>query len=102
MSHLFGIGTRRQTKHWEQNFEFWPMAGENRAGRPGCPGEPTKNLEFRHFVLEGPQLKSAFGHFLFYARPPNSQLLFREPKNAPLFMDDDKPVWPRGCIQSKS
>ena len=39
---------------------------------------------------------------LFYALPPNSQLLFSEPGNAPLFEDFDRPVGPRGCVVSKS
>ena len=34
VSHLFGIGTTRQTKCWERNFEFWPTAG--RRDWPGC------------------------------------------------------------------
>ena len=66
VSHLFGIGTTRRTKLWEQNFEFWPMAQENGTRRRGWPGV-TKILEFRHFFINGTPLKSGAGCFLFYA-----------------------------------
>ena len=48
VSHHFGIGTRRQRKRWERNFDFWPTAQENRAGRWGWPGGQPKfwNLNF--------------------------------------------------------
>ena len=36
-------------KCWEQNFDFWPSAGENGAGRWGYPGG-TKILEFSIFL----------------------------------------------------
>ena len=39
---------------------------------------------------------------LFYAIPPNSQILFSETGNAPLLWDFHKPAGPPGCIQSKS
>ena len=35
VSHLFGIGTTRPTKCWEQNFDCLPTARENGAGRWG-------------------------------------------------------------------
>ena len=35
MSYLFGIGTTRPTKCWERNFDFFPSAGINWAGRCG-------------------------------------------------------------------
>ena len=45
-----------------------------------------------------------FGHLqvLFYARPPNSQLLFSKPGKAPLLEDFDQPTGPPGCVKSKS
>ena len=46
VSHLFGIGTTRQTKRWERNFDFWPTAGENGAGRRGWPGGRPKFWNF--------------------------------------------------------
>ena len=46
-------------------------------------------------MFDGPLL------VLFYAWPPNSQLLFSEPENATPFKDVDGPVGPRGCAQSK-
>ena len=44
------------------------------------------------------------GHLqvLFYAIPLYSQLLFCEIGNGPLLEDFDKPLWPWGCIVSKS
>ena len=39
---------------------------------------------------------------LFYALPPNSQLLFSKPEIEPLFEDFDGPVEPRGCVESRS
>ena len=47
--HLFGSGTTRQTKCWERNFCFLPIAGENGARRQGWPGG-NKILEFRYFL----------------------------------------------------
>ena len=38
VSHLFRIGTTRQTKFWERNFEIWPTAGEKADGRQDWPG----------------------------------------------------------------
>ena len=67
VSHLFGIGTTKQTERWEPNFDFWPTAGENAAGRPGWPGGQLKLWKFKHFLLKGPQLKLGANHFLFYA-----------------------------------
>ena len=34
--------------------------------------------------------------------PPNSELLFSEPGNAPLFEDFNGPEEPPGCVESKS
>ena len=39
---------------------------------------------------------------LFDALPPNSQLLFSKPGNAPLFQDFNGPVAPLSCVKSKS
>ena len=50
--YLFGIGTTRQTKCWEQNFDFWPTAGENGAGRRGRPGS-DKNFGILTFFIKG-------------------------------------------------
>ena len=44
--HLFGIGMTRQTKHWKQNYDLWPTARENGAGRRGWPGGRLKNFGF--------------------------------------------------------
>ena len=43
------------------------------------------------------------GHLqvLFYARPPNSQLLFSKPGNTPLLLDFDKPPGPLDKVKSK-
>ena len=43
------------------------------------------------------------GHLqvLFYAIPPNSQLLFSETGNAPLLRDFHEPVGPQRCMKSK-
>ena len=54
VSHLFGIGTTRQTKCWERNFEFWPTAGENGAGRRGWPGGRQKFWKFNIFYKRDP------------------------------------------------
>ena len=54
--HLFGIGTTRQTKCWERNFDFWPMAGENGAGRRGWPGA-DKNFGISTFFIKGTPAK---------------------------------------------
>ena len=40
-------------------------------------------------------------HFLFYALPPNSQLLFSEPGIRPFFDDFDEPVGLRGYAVAK-
>ena len=49
--HLFGIGTTRQTKHRERNFDFWPMARENGpegwAGRGGQPKFWNFNISYK-------------------------------------------------------
>ena len=49
-SHLLGIGMTRQTKRWEQNFEFWPIARENGAWRPGWSGG-NQNFGISTFFL---------------------------------------------------
>ena len=54
VSHLFGIGTTRQTKRWERNFDFWPTAGENGAGRRGWPGGRQKFWNFNIFYKRDP------------------------------------------------
>ena len=51
VSHLFGIRTTRQTKRWERNFDFWPTAGENGAGRRGWPGA-DKNFGISTFFIK--------------------------------------------------
>ena len=52
--HLFGIGTTRQTKCWERNFDFWPTAGENGAGRRGCPVVQPKFCNLNIFYKMDP------------------------------------------------
>ena len=47
-------------------------------------------------IIDGPL------QFLFYALPPNSQLLFSEPGIGPLFGAFAGPVEPQGCVKSKS
>ena len=54
VSHLFGIRTTRQTKRWERNFDFWPTAGENGAGRRGWPGGRPKFWNFNIFYKRDP------------------------------------------------
>ena len=50
--HLFGIGTTRQKKCWERNFDFWPTARENGAGRRGWPGG-DQNFGISTFLIKG-------------------------------------------------
>ena len=52
--HLFGIGTTRRTKHCERNFDFWPRAGENGAGRRGWRGGQPKFWNFNIFYKRDP------------------------------------------------
>ena len=59
VSHLFGIGTTMRTKRWERNFEFWPTAGENGAGRRGWPGGRPKFWNFDIFYIIDPSLSQA-------------------------------------------
>jgi len=59
VSHLFGIGTTRQIKCWERNFDFWPTARENRAGRRGWPGGQQKFWNFNIFYKRDPCLNRA-------------------------------------------
>ena len=47
-------------------------------------------------IIHGPH------QFLFYALPPNSQLLFCEPGIGPLFEDFEGPIVPQGCVELKS
>ena len=54
VSHLFRIGTSRETKCWERNFDFWPTAGENGAGRRGWPGGRQKFWNFNIFYKRDP------------------------------------------------
>ena len=54
VSHLFGIGTTRQTKRWERNFDFWPTARENGAGKRGWPGGRQKFWNFNIFYKRVP------------------------------------------------
>jgi len=54
VSYLFGIGMTRATKRWERNFEFWPSAGENWAGRCGWAGLRKKFWNFHFFHKRDP------------------------------------------------
>ena len=68
VSYLFGNGMTRQKKCPERNFDFNSRAQENVARKQsGGGGEVTKILEFQHFSLKGPPLKSGASHFLFYS-----------------------------------
>ena len=65
VSHLFGIGTTRQTKRWERNFDFWPTARENGAGRQGWPGGRQKFWNFIIFYKWDPCLNWSLVIFCF-------------------------------------
>ena len=63
-------------------------------GPQGCV--KSKSCISQMLIIHGPL------QFLFYALPPNSQLLFCEPGIGPLFEAFARPVEPQGCVKSKS
>jgi hypothetical protein len=54
VSYLFGTGRTRRKKCWERNFEFWPTAWENEAGRRGWPWGWPKFWNFNIFYKSDP------------------------------------------------
>ena len=65
-SYLFGKETMRQNTCWERNFDFQPTARESWAKRQGWPGVRQIFLEFQHFSLKGPSLKSGLLKLLLF------------------------------------
>ena len=54
VSYLYGTGRTRRKKCWERNFEFWPTAWENEAGRRGWPWGWPKFWNFNIFYKRDP------------------------------------------------